>query len=157
MTHHSIPDLNQWYSDSSQHPSLPRLGSMVQFLITAFKSWINGSLNLNSIKVLDQWFSDSSQHPWADYYLDVTRPLADGRGLLQRGISPRLVCGIFSALDMIPRWRMPSTLCCYLYKSTLLMPLRHLARRCYFLCKRSSPGSAWNNQAQAQPANARLP
>ena len=55
-----IPDIDEMYSDSSQHP---RLGSMVLRFITASQTWINGSVTHHSIPDLDQWFSDSSQHP----------------------------------------------------------------------------------------------
>ena len=39
MSHWSIPDLYEWFSDRSQHS---RLGSMVQWLITSSQTWFNG-------------------------------------------------------------------------------------------------------------------
>ena len=71
-------DLDQWFSDSSQHP---RLGSMVPSSVTHhsipdldqwfqpvtlhnisnLNKWFS-DFNYHSIPDLDQWFSDSSQH-----------------------------------------------------------------------------------------------
>jgi len=56
MTDHSIPDLDQWFSDWSQYLWFE---SMVQW---AFQTWINGSVTHNIISNLDQWLSDSLQH-----------------------------------------------------------------------------------------------